>query len=97
MAYTVEQIKAMIIENDKAVLRGVLAIYDRQTADEQSADTTSHNNGIGFNGVDAPIMSSFAKFILKYNRLSEKQMAIARKKMVKYCGQLTRIANERGE
>lgn len=100
MAYQKAQIVEMLKTNDRAIVRGVLAIYDKQTADEQVAQETNHHNGIGFNGVDARIMSSFAERIKgwqpggKFNwPLSPKQMGIAKKKIMKYAGQLTKIAN----
>lgn len=40
MPYTKEQIKQMLQTNDKAVARGVLAIYAYQTAVEQAGDVT---------------------------------------------------------
>lgn len=95
--YTKQSIKAMLETNDKAVQRGVLAIYAYQTAAEQATEETNQDNGVGFNGADAPILSSFAKQLQKGWKLSEKQMAIARKKIVKYAGQLTKIANEKAE
>jgi len=39
-------------------------------------------------------MSSFVEFYNKANFLSYKQMKIARKKMLKYAGQLTKISNK---
>ena len=39
-------------------------------------------------------MSSFVKFYNKTNFLTFKQMKIARKKMLKYAGQLTKIVNK---
>lgn len=104
--------KAMIAANIEKgpwewVVRGLEAIYERQTADEKEAEATSHHNGVGFNGIDAAILSSFAKQVkawkakpegARYPRpLSEKQLALARKKMKKYAGQLARIAEERAK
>jgi hypothetical protein len=86
---------AKLASNDAWLMRGVVAIYNCQTADEQSNETTSHDNGIGFNGLDAQILSSFAKQIGQRGFLTPKQIAIARKKMVKYAGQLLRIAQDR--
>jgi hypothetical protein len=104
--YSKDDIYALLVKSDMAVVRGVEAIYARQTADEKSAETTSHSNGVGFTGVDAGILSSFAKQIAKWraekvetgsNRypfpLSPKQMVIARKKMFKYSAQLAGVAN----
>jgi hypothetical protein len=92
--YTQQQIREMLENNDKAVARGVAAIFKYQTHAEQASHTTRENNGVGFNGVDAEILSSFAEFYNKTGFLTPKQTALARKKILKYAGQLTRIANK---
>lgn len=89
-----EDIKNLLIDNDKALLRGIIAIYNFQTEEEKEIETTNYNNGIGYNGFDAEIMSSFAKQIILKGFLSKKQKEIARKKILKYSGQLTKIANK---
>ena len=97
--WTKEEIKEKLETQDVWVTKGVVAIFDRQTADEQEVEETKHHNGIGFNGVDGRIMSSFAKQINNFrpgkyrSPLSPKQMTIARKKIMKYSGQLAKIAN----
>lgn len=103
MTWTKEAIKQNLLENDQWVVRGILAIYDRQTFDEQASHITKHNNGIGFNGVDAEILTSFAEQIIKWmnggkaysSPLSPKQMEIARRKIIKYSRQLAEIANRK--
>jgi hypothetical protein len=101
--YDAATIREKLVSNDKWLVRGILAVYARQTADEKSAQMTKHHNGVGFNGRDAVILSSFAKQILswqatenpRYNQpLSPKQFALARRAMPKYAGQLARIAEE---
>lgn len=89
------EIQALIDRNDKAVLRGITAIYAYQTADEQSMGITSHENGVGFSGVDAEIMSSFALQIASRGFLSPKQITIGRKIIRKYWRQLSEIAEAR--
>lgn len=91
--WTVEEIKTLVLNNDKMVARSVVVLYDRQTASEQAAQETHERNGVGFNGVDASILSSFAEFYKSRGYLSVKQTAIARKKLPKYAKQLTAIAN----
>ncbi len=87
-------IKALLETNTKMVHKSIVKIYECQTLDEQQIGDTNHNNGVGFNGVDAYIMSSFAKQILAGRTLSVKQIVIARTKIKKYAGQLAKIANE---
>lgn len=89
---TKEYIAEKLETNDKWLYQGITAIYNRQTADEQAAGETTHQNGVGFNGVDAQIMSSFAEFLAKTGFLTSKQKIIARKKMKKYAGQLLMLA-----
>jgi hypothetical protein len=85
------------------LFRAIVSIFEYQTADEQTAEVTAHDNGVGFSGVDAQMMSSFAKQIIEHGKgnskfaspLSPKQIELARKRMVKYAGQLLRIAQSR--
>ena len=91
--WTKDEIKSMLNENDRAVARGVLAIYNRQTDGEKIDDNTHESNGVGFNKIDAEILSSFARWFYAHGYLTEKQTAIARKKIMKYAGQLVEIAN----
>jgi hypothetical protein len=88
-----EEIKDLLQKNDKAVMRGLVVIYSLQTEDEKKAEETSEHNGVGFSGVDAKFLSSLAKQVMTKGRLSEKQMLLARKKMLKYAGQLTLVSN----
>ena len=89
-----EEIKGLIETRDDAVVRGMLRIYGLQTESEQVFGDTHENNGVGFSGVDGEIMSSFSEFVNKTGFLTFKQMKLARKKMLKYAGQLTKIANK---
>ena len=89
-----DEIKGLIETRDDAVIRGMLRIYDLQTESEQVFGDTHEHNGVGFSGVDGGIMSSFTEFYNKAGFLSSKQMKIARKKMLKYAGQLTMISNK---
>lgn len=91
--WTKQEIKLNIAMNDAWVIRGMLAIYACQTASEQNSGETQEDNGIGFNGVDAFILSSFCEQYKVRKSLSPKQMEMARKKMMKYSNQLAKIAN----
>lgn len=92
---TVEGIRLLLLHNPKAVLRGVLAIYERQTADEQSSGYTKKQNGIGFNGPDSAVMSRYAKKLLAGRNLMPHENADARERIYKYAGQLLQIALEK--
>ena len=91
--WTEEEIKRNIQENDRWLYKALIRLYYCQTADEQSNETTTYRNGKGFNSVDAKFMSSISQFLLKTGKLTDKQKACARKRLVKYTKQLTVIAN----
>ena len=91
--WTKDEIRDKIKTDTRWLLRAVSAIYQKQTDDEQSSRVTSHVNNVGFNGVDAEFLSQAAE---RYNAgwtFSEKYIAAIRRGMLKYSGQLTKIAN----
>ena len=91
--YTRDQISNLINSNDRAVERGILAIYKRQTDMEKAAHSTQHNNGVGFSAAHARKGTYMAKWILNGNSLNGKWLISARKMCLHYLGQLTEIAN----
>lgn len=90
--WTKEEIRNNLQKSDAWLCRALLAIYNHQTSSEKSSMTTQEDNGVGFNGCDAFILSKFAEDFKKYGRLSPKQLELTRKKMLKYAGQLAKIA-----
>lgn len=94
---TSNEIKAKILVDDRWLIRGLLAIFQFQTESEKSIEATTDHNDVGFNGVDGRILTSFAKFYQKRGFLSPKQLHLTRKKMLKYCGQLQKIAERKAK
>lgn len=90
--WTKDQIREKLKTDDRWLIRGLMAIYAGQTQEEKSIGATKEDNGIGFNGCDAEILTSFAQGFIMYGRLTPKQLAITRNKMVKYAGQLVKLA-----
>ena len=95
--YTKDDIKKLLETRDDAVIHGLKVIYSFQTQEEQSIEATNRNNGRGFNGTDATILSNFVTFYEKRGFLSPKQMIIARKKMLKYSSQIAKYVNEKNK
>jgi len=101
--YTKEKIKELIVTSDKAVERGLVAIFNLQTFDERKSEETREKNGVGFSAFDAPIGSAFdapigsyyAKWIKSGKHLNGRHLIKARKLILKYIGQLTKIANKK--
>jgi len=93
MTWTKMAIKAKLEEDDAWLCRGLIAIYKKQTTEEQTNERTKVHNKVGFNRIDAPFLTSLAKSFINFNSLTPKQLKWCRKKMLKYSSQLARIAN----
>jgi hypothetical protein len=86
--WTPEMVKEKIAKSDKAVKAALLRLYSWQTEEEKVVEGTKVNNGLGFNGTDAPFLTSLAKQLEEKGWLSAKQITIARKKLSKYSRQI---------
>ena len=93
-AVTQAYLKNQLATNPAWAIKGLVKIYTLQTADEQSSGHTSHDNGVGFSGCDAEILSSFATQVNRGRNLSPKQMAIVFKKMPRYWKQIASFIPE---
>lgn len=91
--WTKDEIKDLMTRRNDCLYTFLIKVYEQQTAEEQAIGETRENNGMGFNGLDADILSSFARFYLQRGYLTEKQTALCRKKMMKYANQITKLAN----
>lgn len=107
---TVDYVREKLNTDDRWLLIGLITIYKHQTIDEQRTRTNGQSNGVGFTGPDANVLTSIAQYLLSRHteqaiRLNfsarlehylDKPWAIetVRKRMPKYAGQLTRIANK---
>ena len=91
--WTVEEIKDLVLNNDRAVVKGVVRIFELQTYTEQNSENTINHNGVGFGAFDAAFLSSLAKQVKNGRTLTDNQIKFARPKIAKYAKQLTRIAN----
>ncbi len=92
-----DYIRYLLLCNDYAVERAVLAIFARQTMDEQTSNTTLHTNGKGFNGPDARLGTYYAKWLMSGKRLTGNHLNKARVMMYKYVRQLVEVATENME
>lgn len=81
MELTIEAIKNLLATNDRAVGRALIVLRNRQTADEQAHEVTSHLNGRGFRPSHARMGTSMANFFEKHKYLSAKQIAYWRTPM----------------
>ena len=71
--WTREEIDALLIENDVAVMRAICRLYEMQTQHEQSSARTSCRNSIGFCAADAKAGTRMARWLLGLNDRNEKK------------------------
>lgn len=91
------RIQALLGRSDKAVVEAIKGLYERQTADEQASGETRVHNGRGFNSRDARFLSDVAQRLPQYgDRMTPKQISVARKMLPKYWRQLLEIAEAKG-
>lgn len=98
---TKETIVELLRQNDKAIVRALLALTKRQTADEQRSEATKYQNGQGFRPCHARMGTSMATFYQTRGFLSPKQIGYWRHlndqgkmRIEIYAGQLLQIAIE---
>lgn len=86
--WTKEKIVQCIKTSNKHTIAALMRIYSFQEQDEKSEKQTKFHNGMGFNKFDAPLLSSFAEQVNKHGYLYQKQIIVARKKLIKYADQI---------
>ena len=90
------RMKALLVSNDAAADKALMTIYSRQTAAEQASQSTREHNGVGFNSVDAEVLTSIAQFYERKGFLTDRQLAFTKEKITKYWRQLLEVAQSRG-
>lgn len=88
------QINDLLCTNNRAVIRGLLAIDKGHKENNLALQEGKELNNIDFNHEDYDLFISFVDFYNNYGYLSPKQIKILRKELMKYIPQLTMIANK---
>ena len=102
MTMTRESIVQLLMTNDRAVARALVALTDRQTMHEKSMEVTVERNDRGFRPCHARRGTSMAKFFLDRGFLTQRQIAYWRvpqrdgkPRITIYATQLLEIAKEK--
>lgn len=88
-------IRTLLTSSDTAVERAMVALYLRQTADEQHTSATRVLNGRGFSAFNAERGTYYAKWVLSGRRLTGRHLVRARRIATYHARQLAEIAQER--
>ena len=71
---------AKLENDDRWLIRALIALNNRQTTDEQREQTTKYTNGMGFRSCDAAIGSSMVAFYRHNGYLTRRQLDYWRKR-----------------
>jgi len=80
--------------NDENVERALLALYSLQTDTEQIGEYTAESNNVGFNIIDANPLTKLVKKLLGGEKLSRNEISNARRRLMKYSGQLASFGED---
>lgn len=71
MTYTRNQIDAILLASDEAVMKAIVRLFELQTQDEQEIADTRYDNDKGFSCTDAKAGTRFARWLLGMNDQNE--------------------------
>ena len=89
---TKTKIIALLASNPRAVERALVALYHRQTVDEQRTSTTKESNGVGFNARDAEYATYLARWVMSGKRLTGVHLVRGRRIATYYARQLAEMS-----
>jgi len=96
-------LKGRLASDEGLATECLLYVFAHQTEEEQECEETVEDNGVGFSGCDADILSAFAKKALAFqpggkfaSPFSPKMRGILLKKMPKYRHQFTNALEAKG-
>lgn len=92
--YTLETVRTNLQTNQAWVERAIVRLFEKQTTEEQRAEYTKENNGVGFNSFDSKRLSYYAKWISSGKHLSGFHLEKAFKVVPKYAKQIFSLINE---
>jgi len=87
------EIRVLLETNNDFLKRSLVKMYKRQTESEQERVYTNQRNWVGFNKPDGFKLGSLAKFYIDRGFLTDKQIVLVRRRLVRYTRQITDIAN----
>ena len=82
-------IQGLLQFNDNAVKSALSLLFSLQEEDEKRDNKSVHENGVGFNKVDADFLGRMAKRVNAGMDLTDSQMQACRWALMKYWRQLT--------
>jgi len=92
---TSNEVKVAIMTNDKAVMKAAMILYNEQNPEEQTGYKSLVENKRGFNKLDAPELTYFARTCISKKGNKTSEIKKVRYMLVKYSTQIAKITNEK--
>ena len=92
-----EYLQNLVRTNDRALVKSILVIYERQTEEEKHSGQTTEHNGKGFGKIDSEFFTQIVVQLKHGYPLTDRQIAVARNKMPKYWRQLMQVSKAKME
>ena len=93
----IEKLRKQISEKESTAIHTLMFVFDRQVEDEQQHEVVKYHNGVGFKPQDAKKGSSFAKWYKNKGFFTAKQIAVVKRMVEKYAGQVVESKIVSGE
>ncbi len=88
-------IEARIKDDNDFAIMCLMKLYEKQEADEQAVQQSTHLNGMGFNKVDSLVLSPIAEKVHAGKKLTQTEFAILQKVLPKYAKQLSLLLTQK--
>lgn len=88
-------IEARIKDDDDFAILCLMKLYEKQESDEQDVQQSVYQNGLGFNKVDAGVLSPIAEKVKAGEILTPTELKMVRKLLPKYSKQLSLLLTQK--
>jgi hypothetical protein len=86
--HTKQSVREKLSTDIEWIKKALRLLYSYQTEGEKGEGETVKQNGKGFNYQDAPVLSDYAKFLIKGGTLRVEQLEVIKDRLPKYAGQI---------
>jgi len=88
-------VKSKLKTNKYWAKKALVSIFNNQTTEEKTNNTSVEKNGLGFNKYDSRILCPMTKIALSKRKFSEKQFQILFDRLPKYTNQFISLVDQK--
>lgn len=90
-----EELQKLLCRSDVAVESALVRLYDFQSPLERAVASSVSENGVGFNRVDANVLSKYACMVKMGHHLTKNEVCFVRARILKYWKQLMVLSKQK--